>query len=188
MHVAWHGKQSIPLHPPKVPQLHLVLGRGEGWADLAEEVTVLAVAVAEDGSPWQGAAPALEVSEGALEPWGPQGPDAFRWRWRFAPGAPRTARLSATLQAGLPPPPLELRRLTGPPARAELLASAPRAAPGAEVALRVKLTDLAGNAAAGHPCSGPAQGGWGSRRRRDRARGGRCWWRRSGSTASARWW
>ena len=157
-HVAFHGRQAIDLHLPPTQQLDLVLDWTEGRADRTSEFGVLAVAVAKDGSRWRGAPPKLEVSDGALEPLTPQGPDVFRWHWHLTRGNARTARIAASLGEGLAPPPAEVVLRAGPPAHMTFTTTATRGMAGSEIGLSIAVTDAMGNPVDGAPLWQPSFG------------------------------
>ncbi len=145
VHHAFFGKQAIDLHLPPTLQLLVMPERSEQRTDVDAELAVLAVAVAEDGLPWRGAAPRLEVSEGTLASAGLAGAGAYRFRWRLAQGVPRTAKLTARLEQGETPEPILLRLVAGPPSLVTVTAEAPKVPADGRVALRVTVADAAGN-------------------------------------------
>ncbi|HEY7725035.1 MAG TPA: hypothetical protein VH880_06865 [Anaeromyxobacteraceae bacterium] len=149
---ALHGRQVIPLRPPPLRQVALALDPAEAATDRMVESRVLAFAAAEEGAAWTGPPPRLEVSEGTLS--GPTrlGPGAFLWRWRVPAGRPRTAAVSARLEASRSLA-AESRIELGAGRAARLLVGSARkwAAAGDRVDFTVRAADAAGNPAEGAP-------------------------------------
>jgi hypothetical protein len=146
---AFHGERAIPLDVPPSSHVHLtLLPAATPRADREEVLAVLAVAVAEDGSPWSGPPPALSASAGALSEPEAAAPGAFLARWRLPPGPARAESITAALGAEPLGARLEVERGAGPVAAVAVEAPALFTA-GDERPLVVtaRLADAAGNPA-----------------------------------------
>jgi hypothetical protein len=161
---ARRGRQVIPLRPPPLRRVHLSAALPSVRADRGEDLLLVAAVAAEDGAPWDGPPPAVEVAEGELWPAGSCGPGAFAWRWRLAPGPIRTATASARL-GDLPPSEVALAVVAGPASRIALVPAAAAAPAGGAVDLLVRAVDAAGNPADGMPAVSATPGAVGAAER-----------------------
>ncbi len=151
---AYHRGKALDLKIPPTPRVHLLAARTAAPADAAQEVALFAFAVTPGGMPQPGARVKVSVTEGIVEPLAEIAPGTFAASWRLAPG--RAGDAIATARLADDPAPAStaaVARPPGTPARLALEPSRTRVTAGEDalVALRIEVTDAAGNAVEAEP-------------------------------------
>jgi hypothetical protein len=146
--VAYHRDKPLDLKIPPALHVHVALGRDAAPADVEQEVPLRIFAVTPSGTPRAGAPVLAEVTHGEAVALAEVAPGELAGTWRLPPGAARpasaTVRLADEASVAFA---ASLERPAGAPARVALEADRVRvvAGEGLPVALRVAVTDAAGN-------------------------------------------
>lgn len=150
---AYHRGEPLDLRVPPTLHVHLAAARLVLAADAGAEIPVFAAAVAPDGSPRAGAPVEVSATAGEVS-LAEVAPGTFAGAWRLPAGAAGEA--TATIRLADEPGPagtVAVSRPAGAPARLAIDGAPARlsADDEAPVALRIAVTDAAGNPVAAEP-------------------------------------
>jgi hypothetical protein len=135
----------------EVPHVHVAAARAEAAADVSQEVRIWVFAVSADGRARRGAPVSVVPTRGWVTPLAEIAPGAYTGLWLLPPGGTEPVAALARLEdETIASPEVLVRRPPGPPAHLALEADRPGVVAGDErpLRVRVRVTDLAGNAVA----------------------------------------
>jgi hypothetical protein len=145
---AYHRDKPLDLKIPPTLHVHAALGGGAAPADVDQEVPLRLFAVTASGAPRAAASVVVEVTHGEIVALAEVAPGELAGTWRLPRGAPAPA----TAMVHLAEEPalafaVSIERPAGAPAAIALEADRVRVVAGEDrpVALRVRVTDAAGN-------------------------------------------
>lgn len=144
---AYHGEKPLDLRVPPALHVEIVPERTSLRADRDEVVPLRILAVSPDGSARGGAPLELSTTAGELDRPEELAPGEYVSRCRLAPGPAGEVRITARLSDEQPSRTVTIQRAAGPVARVQVEADPPVAVAGKErpIALRVRVSDAAGN-------------------------------------------